>query len=255
MDNDDRAPPVRLVLICPGSLPVSVCPVGADVQTAVVSDDAVTQEIRVAYDMVAAEYAARFPATEPEQAVELSMIDHFVAQLAPPGTDVLDVGCGTGRMSGYLADRGCLVHGVDLSPGMIAMARRDHADIDTQVASMTNLPFPDARFDGILYWYSVIHVSDAGVAAAFREARRVLRPNGVVLVAFQAGGGVRDVAAGYRKLGYDVTLTRFHRTPDQVSGLLAAAGFAEDARLVRRPLADERDDQAFLIARTTADDG
>lgn len=224
-------------------------------QTAVVSDDAVTEEVRATYDMVAAEYAFRFPGTEPEQAVELAMIDHLISQLALPSRDVLDAGCGTGRMSRYLADRGCLVHGVDLSPGMIAMARRDHADIDTRVASMTNLPFPDARFDGILYWYSVIHVSDADVAAAFGEARRVLRPNGVVLVAFQAGEGVRDVAAGYRKLGYDVTLTRFHRTPDQVSGLLAAAGFSEEARLVRGPLAGERDDQAFLIARTTADDG
>jgi len=58
-----------------------------------------------------------------------------------------------------------------------------------------------------------------------------------------------------RKLGYDVTLTRFHRTPDQVSALLAAAGFTETGRLVRGPLAGEKDDQAFILARTTEDDG
>lgn len=219
------------------------------------SDDAVRHEVQTTYDMVAEEYAARFPGTEPEQAVELAMIDHFLSQLALPSQDVLDAGCGTGRMSHYLTERGCRVHGVDVSAGMIAMARRDHADIDTRVASITKLPFADARFDGILYWYSVIHVADADVAAAFREARRVLRPGGVVLVAFQAGEGVRDVAAGLRKLGYGVTLTRFHRTPDQVSALLAAVGFTETARLVRGPLADEQDDQAFILARRIEDDG
>jgi ubiquinone/menaquinone biosynthesis C-methylase UbiE len=216
--------------------------------------DALTDEVRSTYDTVAEEYASRFPGTEPEQAIDLAMIDHFVERLAPGRKDVLDAGCGTGRMSRYLADRGCVVHGIDLSPGMIAMAQRDHPDIATQVASITDLPFPEGRFDGVLYWYSIIHVADFDLAAVFHEARRVLRPGGVVLVAFQAGEGTRDVAGAYRNLGYDVTLTRFHRTADQVSCLLAAAEFAEEARLVRRPLA-EKDDQAFLLCRANADNG
>lgn len=219
------------------------------------NDDPVRHEVRTAYDLLAEVYAARFPGTEPEQAVDLAMIDHFLAHLAPSSQDVLDAGCGAGRMSRYLADRGCRVHGLDVSAGMIAMAHRDHADIDTQVASITTLPFADARFDGVLYWYSIIHVVDADVTAAFCEARRVLRPNGVVLVAFQAGVGVRDVAGGLRKLGHDVTLTRFHRTADQVSALLTAAGFTEAARLVRGPLDEEKDDQAFILARASEDPG
>jgi ubiquinone/menaquinone biosynthesis C-methylase UbiE len=212
------------------------------------SDDALTDEVRSTYDTVAEAYAARFPGTEPEQAVDLAMIDHFVSLLASDSKDVLDAGCGTGRMSRYLTDRGCLVNGVDLSPGMVAMAQRDHVGISTQVASIANLPFPDQRFDAALYWYSIIHVADSDLAAVFREARRVLRPRGVVLVAFQMGEGIRDVGAGYRSLGYDVTLTRFDRTADQVSSLLAAAQFTEEARLVRRPVT-EKGDQAFLLAR------
>lgn len=210
--------------------------------------DPLTDEVRSTYDTVAQEYASRFPGTEPEEQVDLAMITHFVEQLTLSNKEVLDAGCGTGRISRFLSDRGCVVHGVDLSPGMIAMARRDQPDIATQVASITELPFPDARFDGILYWYSIIHVADSDLAAVFHEARRVLRPGGVVLVAFQAGEGARDVAGGYRTLGYDVTLTRFHRTADQVSCLLAAADFREEARLVRRPLT-EKDDQAFLVSR------
>lgn len=215
--------------------------------------DPLTDEVRSAYDTVAQEYAACFPGTEPEEQVDLAMITHFVEQLTSSNKEVLDAGCGTGRISRFLSDRGCVVHGVDLSPGMLAMARRDHPDIATQVASITDLPFSDARFDGILYWYSIIHVADSDLAAVFHQARRVLRPGGVVLIAFQAGQGARDVAGAYRTLGYNVTLTRFHRTADQVSGLLAAADFREEARLVRRSLT-EKDDQAFLIFKANSPD-
>lgn len=57
------------------------------------------------------------------------------------------------------------------------------------------------------------------------------------------------VGAGYRMLGHDVTLVRFHRTADQVTRLLQTAGFLEAARMVRDPLGGERHDQAVVIAR------
>lgn len=176
------------------------------------------------------------------------MVDHFLRLLPAGEAHVLDAGCGTGRMSRYLSDRGCHVCGVDLWPGMIAVARREHADIRTQVASITNLPFPDAEFDGVLLWYSVIHIADTDLATVFREARRVLRPGGVALIAFQAGQGSRDVGGSFRALGHDVALTRFHRTANDVAELLATVGLAEQARLVRRPVT-ELDDQAFLLVQ------
>lgn len=209
---------------------------------------ALTEQVRSTYDAVAEVYAARFPSTEPEQPIDLAMVDHFLTLMPAGGAQVLDAGCGTGRMSRYLSDRGCRVRGVDLSPGMIAVARREHADISTQVASITDLPFPDAEFDGVLLWYSVIHVADADLPTVFGEARRVLRPGGVALIAFQAGQGSRDVGGGFRALGYDVCLTRFHRAAHDVAELLATAGLVEQARLVRRPVT-ELDDQAFLLVQ------
>ncbi|WP_375504896.1 class I SAM-dependent DNA methyltransferase [uncultured Jatrophihabitans sp.] len=214
---------------------------------------ALTEQVRSTYDAVAEVYAARFPSTEPEQPIDLAMIDHFLSVLPAGGAQVLDSGCGTGRMSRYVSDRGCRVRGVDLSPGMIAVARREHADISTQVASITDLPFPDAEFDGVLLWYSVIHIADEDLPAVFREARRVLRPGGFALIAFQSGQGSRDVGGGFRALGYDVRLTRFHRTADDVAEMLASAGLAEQARLVRRPVI-ELDDQAFLVVRSLNSD-
>lgn len=205
-------------------------------------------QVVATYDAVAADYAARFPATEPEDPLDLAMIEHVVATLAPSAT-VLDAGCGTGRISRYLADRGCQVTGLDLSPGMVAMARRDHRDLTFAVGSIVQLPHADASFDAAVYWYSTIHSPDSLLPRIAVEAARVLRPDGLVLLAFQVGQGSRDVANGYRALGHDVSLTRFHRTLAEVTDVLVSAGFAVVAQLERQPGPDERDPQAFVIGR------
>lgn len=207
----------------------------------------VARQVTATYDTVAEDYARAFPGTEPEAALDLAMIDHMVTLLGR-APHVLDAGCGTGRMSRYLADRGCRVTGIDLSPGMVRMARRDHPDIDTVVGSITDLPYADGSFDAAMYWYSTIHSPDALLPRIASEAARVVRPRGPVLVAFQVGDGTREVGQAYRAFGHDVRLARFHRSLDRWSAVLADAGLDEVARLQRAPL-DEKDPQGFLLAR------
>ncbi|MGG5258851.1 class I SAM-dependent methyltransferase [Phycicoccus avicenniae] len=210
-------------------------------------------EVRTAYDTIAEDYASTFPATEAEAPVDLAMVDHFVGcVMAGGGTLVLDAGCGTGRMGRFLTDRGCSVVGVDLSPGMLAMARRDHPDLDVREASITDLPFEDASFDGVMFWYSLIHLPDADAAVALGEAARVLRPGGYVLVASQKGEGTHDVGARLRERGYEVDLLRWHRGPRELLTLLRGAGLERVARLVREPLGREREGQVFVLARRPA---
>ena len=82
--------------------------------------------VRHAYDTVAEDYAAYLPNTRAEAPLDLAMVDAFVAAVTSTAdAKVLDAGCGGGRMSRYLADRGCRVEGVDLSSGMVAAARRE----------------------------------------------------------------------------------------------------------------------------------
>lgn len=215
-----------------------------------VSDPLDYSEVRRAYDTGAEAYVGAIPDTRVEAPLDLAMVDAFAGAVTASGDPrVLDAGCGAGRMSRYLAERGCLVRGVDLSPSMVALARRDHHDMEFTVGSLADLPYPDDQFTGVMLWYSTIHTPPAGQARLFAEAARVLRPAGYLLVGFQAGEGTRDVSPLYRQLGYEVTLHRYLYPVDQVASLVEAAGLREVCRLLRRPRSGERDDQAMLLAQ------
>lgn len=219
--------------------------------------------VRHAYDTVAEDYAAHLPDTRAEAPLDLAVLDAFTAAVTGQvqnhdegqgqgSARVLDAGCGTGRLTRYLAQRGCLVEGVDLSPGMVAVARRENPGVRFTAGSLTDLPFGDASFAGVVLWYSTIHTPPSGHRRLFAEAARVLRPGGHVVVAFQSGHGVRDVGAVYRRFGHDVVLERHLVIADEVAGDLAAVGLEEVCRLVRRPRGAEGDDQAVLLARAPA---
>lgn len=207
------------------------------------------RSVRRAYDTVAEDYATYLPDTRAETPLDLAMIGAFSDAVMSGDARVLDAGCGTGRMSRYLAERGCLVEGIDLSSNMVAMARRDHPDLVFTVGSLADLPYPDDQFAGVMLWYSIIHTPPAGQARIFAEVTRVLRPAGHVLVGFQSGEGARDVSAAYRQFGHEIQLERHLYTADQVASQIEAAGMREVCRLVRRAQDKERDDQAFLLAK------
>lgn len=210
-------------------------------------------QVRAAYDTIADDYAQKLPDTRAEDPLDLAMIDAFLARVRDESftdAEVLDAGCGAGRMARHLTDRGGRVVGVDLSPGMVTAGRRAHPDLDLRVASLHDLPFEDGRFAGALLWYSTIHTPDEHLPALLAEVVRVVRPGGVLLLGFQAGTGRKDLAEAYGRHGHDVVLERFLRTPDTMTALLAETGAIEVARLVRRPeQAWEGEDQAVILAQ------
>ncbi|MCT1986054.1 methyltransferase domain-containing protein [Dermacoccus abyssi] len=210
--------------------------------------------VRAAYDDVADLYAEHFRATEAEQPVDVAMIEHFVSLLTSADgarPRVLDACCGAGRMLPLLARFGADVEGVDLSPAMIRRAHRDHAQFTTRVGTLTALPHDTASFDGAFSWYSTIHNPDNDLPTMLAELARVTRAGGCVLVAFQAGEGERDASGAYRERGHDIVLTRYLRTPDDMSAALEEVGLEVIARLERPAVGGEREPQAVVIARRT----
>jgi demethylmenaquinone methyltransferase/2-methoxy-6-polyprenyl-1,4-benzoquinol methylase len=99
---------------------------------------------------------------------------------AGPGDTVLDVATGTGAVARELIrQKGCRVVGVDVTPEMLAEARRRLGpDVRLVEASAESLPFPDASFDGLTFTYLLRYVEDP--AATLRELARVVRPGGTI---------------------------------------------------------------------------
>ena len=89
---------------------------------------------------------------------------------------VLDVPCGTGRMTAFARGRGLRYVGADLAFAMLEQARGKHGDARFVAASLAQLPFADASFDVVLCIRLMHLVRDGELRSAFlREARRVAR--------------------------------------------------------------------------------
>lgn len=101
-----------------------------------------------------------------------------------PGDRVLDVACGTGAVASEALRRvgpEGQVAGLDLSPGMLAVARRKLPDLDLRQGRAEELPFDDEAFDAVTCQFGLMFFE--GRAAALRDMGRVLRPGGRLSVA------------------------------------------------------------------------
>jgi len=96
---------------------------------------------------------------------------------------VLDLGCGTGRHTTALIDRGFEVFGCDTSAEALAILGRLAPGIDLQRCEMTGLPYTDAFFDAVVCNHVLQHGRLADVRRAAGEIRRVLRPGGGLFLA------------------------------------------------------------------------
>jgi SAM-dependent methyltransferase len=211
-----------------------------------VSEPADIEATRTAYDKVAADYEVLLRDELAEKPVDRAMLGIFAEQVAAAGSGpVADLGCGPGRVTAHLATLGLDAFGVDLSPGMVAVARQAHPGLRFEVGTMAALDIPDASLAGAVAWYSIIHTPPERQAGIFAEFARVVRPGGWLLLAFQVGEEVVHLQHAY---GHDIDLHTRRQSPERIRKLLEDAGFAEFARLVRKPVAPEKSAQAYVLA-------
>ncbi|MFD9969638.1 class I SAM-dependent DNA methyltransferase [Streptomyces sp. NPDC059011] len=207
---------------------------------------------RLAYDTVAVDYEELVREELAAKPLDRAMLGAFAEVVRAAGAGpVADAGCGPGRIAAYLAGLGLDVFGVDLSPEMIAVARRAHPGLRFEVGDMTALGSVDGALGGIVAWYSTVHTPPEALPEILAEFRRALAPDGRLLLAFKAGDERRHLERAY---GHELSLDVYWTPPDRVAAMVAAAGLEVEATLVREP--DERERprqgrQAFLMARRT----
>jgi len=210
--------------------------------------------VRAGYDTVAATYDEQFADELDHKPLERGLLDAF-CEMAPPGA-IADIGCGPGHITGFLAERRDDVQGVDLSPEMVALARRRHPRLRFEVASMLGLPFADGVWTGVVAMYSIIHFDPDERVQAFAEFARTLRPDGLLLMSFHVDGpgfAPGDVNHLRTFRGHRVEMDGYFLDPAVVTADLVANGFRVPARLDREPIADIEfpSRRCYILARRT----
>ena len=190
------------------------------------------------YDTIAERYLA-WSALRPSPA-RLRYLN-LAVELVPPGSDVLELGCGAGiPMTKALAD-GRTVTGIDISAGQLEMARRNVPNATFIQADMTTLTFEPASFDAVLAFYSLTHVPREEQTKLIERICGWLRPGGVFLASMGADDERGDVEADW--LGVDMYFSHFGAKANR--RLVERAGLVvERSEIAVEP--EDRHDARFL---------
>ncbi len=206
------------------------------------------QTTRTAYDTVAADYAELLRGHLAGSTWDRAMLGAYAEIVqAAGGGRVAEIGCGPGRVTDYLHGLGLDIYGVDLSPEMVAVARKWYPHLNFEIGEMPGLSIEDGALAGVVAWYSIIHTPRERLPEIFADFHRVLGPGGHLLLAFQVGDEVRHIEHAY---GHNITCDAYRLLPEVIAEKLGEAGFALVSKLVREPSEEfESTPQAYLIAR------
>jgi ADP-ribose pyrophosphatase YjhB (NUDIX family)/ubiquinone/menaquinone biosynthesis C-methylase UbiE len=144
------------------------------------------QDTIAAYDRVAKRFADRWSDLRLEENMA-----RFAGRLGP-GARVLDVGCGPGRDTAWLAEQGYNAAGVDLSFGMLREGQARGVTVPLIQADMRHLPFRKGSFQGLWVCASLLHIPKKQAGDVLLELSRVVYP-GHIYLAVKRGEGERWV--------------------------------------------------------------
>lgn len=157
-------------------------------------------------------------------------IDEFIANLS--GKKVLDIGCGAGQITDYLAQNGIESIGIDFSDELLKIAKRDFPSLNFILADICEYEQKE-QVDGIITKDVLFHLSDENLITVLQKFRRMLKPNGNLCIIMdmpkEAGEQifVEELDAKY-KIYYN------YLTPEKLRDLLEKTGFnIEKLQLVK----------------------
>jgi ubiquinone/menaquinone biosynthesis C-methylase UbiE len=146
-------------------------------------EDPVKETIK-AYDGYSEHYQNLYPKVDMIQ----EQMEKFVELLGDrEGAKVLDIGCGHGRDAKHLSEIGYEVTGIDLSEGLLKIAKENSPGCNFQKMDMRNLDFPDDNFDGIWACASFLHIPWREAKDTLKGFVHVLKPKGVICISVKEG--------------------------------------------------------------------
>jgi len=172
-------------------------------------------------------------------------VDAFIDAVKPIGP-VLDVGCGPGTLTAYLAERDIEVSGIDLSPRMIDHARRLYPQCTFTVGSATDLDLRPASLGGILGWWSLFNLPRNILPTVLASFAAALLPGGQLIIATHVGDNDVERSEAYN--GVPVRWTTYQWKPEQLIALVQQAGLRPVADL-RLPADQTSGPAAVLVAQ------
>ncbi|WP_157108767.1 class I SAM-dependent methyltransferase [Aldersonia kunmingensis] len=193
--------------------------------------------VRAAYSARAQEYIDLFGSMTSVHPSDQALVSAWAGTLTGP---VLDAGCGPGQWSGFLAERGLAVRGIDKVPDFIERARGELPDIAFELGGFEKLGVATGSLGGVLAWYSLIHYSPQEIRVPLAEFARVIGSGGGLLVGFFDGESIES---------FDHAVTTAYRWPvADLDQELVTAGF-EVAETHRRTGSGYRPHGAIIARR------
>lgn len=199
-----------------------------------------------AFDAIGDRYDEAFPHKE-------GQIDGggWLTASLPAGARVLDVGCGTGLPTArQLADAGLRVTGVDLSPGMLALARRNVPEAELVRGDMADLAdgLVEGPFAGATAFFSLLMLPREEIPGALESIRDLLEPGGLLALSM-VEADVDDMAIPF--LGNTIRVSGYLR--DELRHVVTDAGFdvIKEESYVYAPASTDvpPEEQIFLYCR------
>lgn len=204
------------------------------------------QNTEQGYDSVAVEYARQFFDELEHKPLDRDLLQRMAREVGALGV-ICDMGCGPGQVARYLKDHSAEVVGLDLSEGMLVEARRLNPDIPFLAGNMLSLSVPDSSWVGIAAFYSIIHIPRPQLPDVIQEFFRVLRPGGMLMLAFHAGDETLHLDSWWEK---PVSLDFNFLLPAEIRRQVEQSGFNIEDVIIRAPYSSEHLSQrAYIIAR------